>query len=67
MIFVSEIFSKIYFLYINPYTKIRQNGPKWSNSGVKKVLLLNASTDHADFFIKARGPGGLTLMRNSGP
>ena len=31
---------------------------------LKKVLLLNACTDHADFFIKERGPGGLTLMKN---
>ena len=34
---------------------------------LKKVSLFNAYTDHADFFIKARGPGGHTMMRNSGP
>ena len=41
-----------------------QNG---QNSDVKKILLLNVCTNHADFLINARGHRRLTLIKNSGP
>ena len=45
---------KIWFLYINPYTKIRQNGPKWSNFGVKKSITLERVHRSCWFFHQSK-------------
>ena len=53
--FVREIFWHLYILYVNPYNKKGRNRPNCSIFYEKNGTFERGS-NHADFFIEARGP-----------